>query len=273
MVSNHKLKERRKQRIQSILAQETKLNHKQQTDAFPVSSIIRDEKWQDPEYVWKQQQRAQKLSERPHHVVVFMRLLFNKLLISFFLFVVLWGMFQLETPWAQTWQEKVQRVMSNPVDFSRIQSWYTSHFSGFPSLIPAMKLQESKPPSDLVNSVNFEQLRTPISGQVVSSYSSKHPMIHIAVTTPSEVFSIAEGRVMFAGESVNTGLTILLQHRGGLRSIYGGLSSVNVQKDDWVEVGEVLGLVDANQNAPRAISFSLMVEDQWINPLDVISFE
>lgn len=268
MVTNHNMRKRRQHRIKAILEQQRNEN----IDRSPPSFSNREAKWNDPEYVWKQQRRIQ-LQKEGHHSSFLVRHTFvAKLCLSFLIFVAIWGLFQIEEPWAVKGQDAIRQLMNTPLDFSEIQAWYASHFSGFPSLIPAMQLQGEDYPSKQVDSSRFNLLTSPAKGKVIQPYSVQHPGIKLAVNPPGEVTAIATGRIQFAGETTQTGLTIVVQHRDGLKSLYGKLDSLAVEKDDWVEAGTVIGYA-AHEEEAHYLYFSLMQGDEWINPQEVMRFE
>ncbi|MNR41898.1 Stage IV sporulation protein FA [compost metagenome] len=73
---------------------------------------------------------------------------------------------------------------------------------------------------------------------------------------------------------MNTGLPVQIQHAGGYYSIYGHLSSTNVQQGDWVEGGEGIGsLKTSDAGNPKALYFALKKDGQYIDPSDVVPFD
>lgn len=148
MVIKQNVRRRRQERIQRILQeqwQEKLPEHK----GVPVVSV--DERLDDPEYVWKlknkQWQREQRAAEfgaktseleTGNWLSLFTgRYVMMQLLIAALLFLLLWGLFQTDKPWAQKSQLFVERTLTEPFEFEVIARWYQQYFQGTPSFIPA----------------------------------------------------------------------------------------------------------------------------------------
>ncbi len=71
---------------------------------------------------------------------------------------------------------------------------------------------------------------------------TKHKGIDFAGKIGTELFAIAPGRVISAGERVGYGKTVEIDHGLGFSTLYAHLSKINVARGDWVRPGTIVGL-------------------------------
>ncbi len=89
----------------------------------------------------------------------------------------------------------------------------------------------------------------PVRGEIVRRFGpvglgERNNGINIAAPEGSEVRASAAGRVGYVGDDLaGQGLTVLIVHRDGWRSVYGHLGSEMVQDGQDVEAGQVIGTV------------------------------
>ena len=120
-------------------------------------------------------------------------------------------------------------------------------------------------------------LISPISGEVTSSfeYGIKHFGTDIAVPTNSPVKSIANGTVVLAEWTIQTGYVIIIEHPFGLTSVYKHNDSGLVSQGDLVESGQVIALSGNTGELTTGphLHFELWRDGSPINAEDYISFE
>jgi murein DD-endopeptidase MepM/ murein hydrolase activator NlpD len=85
----------------------------------------------------------------------------------------------------------------------------------------------------------------PVRGPITSYFGPSHPLgidIGLGLTTPSIVAAKA-GTVTFAGGNVccSYGLYVIVDHGGGVTTLYAHLSAIAVSKGQWLAQGQVLG--------------------------------
>ena len=80
-------------------------------------------------------------------------------------------------------------------------------------------------------------------------YAHFHTGIDIAAPWGTPVRSALAGRVEYAGWEGGYGYTVVLQHDGGLRTLYGHLERTSVRAGQSVGVGTLIGLAGATGNA------------------------
>jgi stage IV sporulation protein FA len=61
-----------------------------------------------------------------------------KIIIASILFMGIWGMFRLDTPWAMKGQQVIRHTLNQEIAFQSIAAWYDNTFSGTPSFIPSL---------------------------------------------------------------------------------------------------------------------------------------
>ena len=72
--------------------------------------------------------------------------------------------------------------------------------------------------------------------------NKQHKGIDFAGKIGTELYSVAPGRVISAGERVGYGITVEIDHGLGFTTLYAHLSKLMVSRGDWVRPGTVVGL-------------------------------
>jgi murein DD-endopeptidase MepM/ murein hydrolase activator NlpD len=70
-----------------------------------------------------------------------------------------------------------------------------------------------------------------------------HSGVDIGAPSGQAVWASKEGRVIFAGRKGGYGNTVIVQHEGNVATLYAHLSAFETSEGDWVDTGEVIGLV------------------------------
>ncbi len=89
----------------------------------------------------------------------------------------------------------------------------------------------------------------PVRGEILRRFGpvgmgERNNGVNIGAAQGSEVRASAAGRVGYVGDDLaGQGLTVLIVHRDGWRSVYGHLGSTTVRDGDDVQAGQVLGTV------------------------------
>ena len=126
------------------------------------------------------------------------------------------------------------------------------------------------------SSVKFA-LFPPVKGTISSKYDrkSKHYAIDVVVSKNTPVKSVADGRVVFAEWSADTGYVIIIEHNYGLLSVYKHNASLTKEQGDFVKAGEVIataGNTGELTTGPH-LHFELWKDGNPVNPQDYIDFE
>jgi murein DD-endopeptidase MepM/ murein hydrolase activator NlpD len=118
---------------------------------------------------------------------------------------------------------------------------------------------------------------SPVKGIVTDGYSlkNKHFAIDIAVQMGTPVKSVADGTVIFAEWTAETGNVIIVEHSNGFISIYKHNTALHKRQGDMVKSGEVIasaGDTGEYSTGPH-LHFELWNEGYPVNPINYIDFE
>jgi murein DD-endopeptidase MepM/ murein hydrolase activator NlpD len=127
----------------------------------------------------------------------------------------------------------------------------------------------------LVNT-NFV-LFPPVSGTLSQKFDPEKRHFAVDVVAPREtpVKATANGMVIFAEWTADTGHVIILEHENGLISAYKHNGSLNKSQGDIVRSGEVIAAVGNTGELTTGphLHFEIWQNGQPINPLDFIDFK
>ena len=84
---------------------------------------------------------------------------------------------------------------------------------------------------------NYGMRNDPFDGK-----PKRHRGIDFAGKIGTELYAVAPGRVVSAGERVGYGTTVEVDHGLGFSTLYAHLSQITVSRGDWVRPGTVVGL-------------------------------
>ncbi len=121
-------------------------------------------------------------------------------------------------------------------------------------------------------------LRNPMAGScIIRRFGAlDDPKYPVAIPGPGIVLgwyggrtrtvrAVTEGMVYSVFKNPGTGLTVVLDHSDGRRSVYSGLDTVAVHEGEMVLEGERLGEVKG-KNIPCILFFALEKDGRWIDP-------
>ncbi len=117
----------------------------------------------------------------------------------------------------------------------------------------------------------------PISGTVSQKYDARQKHYAVDVVAPREtpVKAAANGMVVFAEWTADTGHVIILEHKDGLLSVYKHNGALNKSQGDMVRAGEVIASVGNTGEFTTGphLHFELWDKGTPLNPLDFIDFK
>jgi len=123
---------------------------------------------------------------------------------------------------------------------------------------------------------NFS-LFQPVKGIVSESFNAndKHYAVDIATDKNQAVKSTADGRVIFAEWTAETGFVIIIEHQFTLISVYKHNASLLKTQGDFVTSGEVIALTGntGNLSTGTHLHFELWVDGNPIDPQEFIKFD
>lgn len=117
----------------------------------------------------------------------------------------------------------------------------------------------------------------PVKGSISDPYNAKdrHYAVDVVVAKNSPVKSVADGRVVFAEWTSQTGYVIIVRHGYGLLSVYKHNASLTKEQGDMVQAGEVIataGSTGEYTTGPH-LHFELWNETMPVDPTDYIDFD
>tara|TARA_Y100000758_G_scaffold130336_1_gene92108 strand:+ start:1750 stop:2607 length:858 start_codon:yes stop_codon:yes gene_type:complete len=128
--------------------------------------------------------------------------------------------------------------------------------------------------------INLDQLSAvlfnPANGGISSEFSLQEKHFGVDITLPenSAVYSVSDGRVLFAEWTSETGFVIIIEHLNGLTSVYKHNSSLSKTQGEHVRRGEVIGFSGNTGELTSGphLHFELWFEGDPVDPLGFIEF-
>ena len=125
------------------------------------------------------------------------------------------------------------------------------------------------------DNINFS-LFPPVKGTISDPYSieDKHYAVDVVTSRNAPVKSVADGRVIFAEWTAETGYVIIIKHSYGLISAYKHNASLSKSQGDMVRSGEVIataGNTGELTTGPH-LHFELWNEGNPVDPSEYIDF-
>ncbi len=193
-----------------------------------------------------------------------------KLIISTFLFVAIWTMFQINESWTLKGQAVVKQALTDEIDFAVVAAWYKNNFAGAPSFIPIFGNQADKAIG--VDGKIKQTVMAPLSdGSLVRTFAELLNGIELAGASEAEVVAADTGRVILV---TGNPVSIMLQHANERITVYGGLGVGAVKVNDWVEAGDTIGhLAKSDEGAHSLLYFAVKEKDMYLDPMDVIAID
>lgn len=98
-----------------------------------------------------------------------------------------------------------------------------------------------------------------------------HPGVDIAVPIGTPVRAAGGGSAVEVGQDPEYGEFVLLEHRNGVRSMYGHLSRVLVTAGDTVAAGRVIGLSgNSGRSTAPHLHFEIRRGDRRVDPMSMV---
>lgn len=189
----------------------------------------------------------------------------------------------------QQYIASIRRVLSgdvSTVDFNRDSiieaakidlSEVNLHASKADSLLRDQVEQEDKYNIfEADNKKNFV-LFPPVNGTLTDAYdpNAKHFAVDIVAAKDAPVKAVADGTVIFASWTTDTGYVMIIDHGNNLISAYKHNSSLSKQQGDLVSSGEVIGIVGNTGELSTGphLHFELWSDGYPIDPSQFIDFD
>mgnify|MGYP003814620333 CR=1 FL=1 len=195
-------------------------------------------------------------------------------LISAVLFALIWSVYQLDSAWARRAQSVIATALQEPFRTNQVMSWYESVFGGSPAWIPLWQDGMSGEEAQAVHSDRLSDFHAPVRGEIVSTFAESKQGVRIRVNADEPVLAAAEGRIVFCGYT-SSGWTVVIQHPDQVRTIYGWLTDVVVEENDWVEQGDRIaqGVAGPDPSSAGELFFAVRAGDEYVDPAVVVTFD
>ena len=120
-------------------------------------------------------------------------------------------------------------------------------------------------------------LFAPVTGQISEGYNpeKKHYAVDVVVTKDAPIKAVAEGTVIFAEWTAETGHVIIIEHRNDLLSVYKHNAYLNKEQGDLVKAGEVIAIAGSTgtHSTGLHLHFELWSHGYPVNPTNFIDFD
>lgn len=121
-----------------------------------------------------------------------------------------------------------------------------------------------------------ELLFTPLKGILTAGYEPKenHYAVDIAAQQGEAIKSVASGSVVFSDWTADTGYVVIIQHAGGMISVYKHALTVYKKAGEIVKSGEVIAAVGNTGELTTGphLHFELWMDGNPVNPKQYIVF-
>lgn len=117
----------------------------------------------------------------------------------------------------------------------------------------------------------------PVNGTISEGYNieDKHYAVDVVVATNTPVKATADGTIIFAEWTIETGYVVIIEHNQELISVYKHNAAINKSQGDLVKAGEVIamsGNTGELSTGPH-LHFELWSKGYPINPTNFIDFQ
>ncbi|EIT85337.1 peptidase M23 [Fictibacillus macauensis ZFHKF-1] len=197
-----------------------------------------------------------------------------QMMVSLCLFLGVGVLFKNGSEQAQSGQSYVKKMFVTEFQFASVKNWYEGTFGKTLALLPEQKPETAVPKKAAV--ATEEPYAVPASGKVYESFAANGQGIMMETNKSSQVDTVKEGYVVFAGTKEKLGKTVIIQHSNGEESWYGMLESIDssVKMYTYMKSEKPLGTVSPNKDGKTGkFYFALKKDDKFIDPSKVIRFE
>ena len=126
-------------------------------------------------------------------------------------------------------------------------------------------------------------LSPPLAGKVVTRFGHQHDKtfdvtienrgVEIEAPSGASVKAVGRGKVAFAGAVSGFGNVLIVQHGGGLFSVYGRLETFLVKQGEAVKKGTVVGRLPGSPSGKSVLYLELRAGGTAIDPTSVIPLD
>lgn len=121
----------------------------------------------------------------------------------------------------------------------------------------------------------------PVDGNIITSYGTsinpttkkqeQHKGIDISAKEKTEVKCVFDGIVEKIEDNQALGLTLLIDHKNGYKSLYGHLSEINVNEGENVSIGDVVAVTGKTSDSKTPhLYFEILKDGNQVNPISYL---
>ena len=127
--------------------------------------------------------------------------------------------------------------------------------------------------------IRHRRYRTPVRGEVVSSYGWRHRRMHhgidLKLTTGDTVFAAFDGKIRYSDYNYGGyGNLVVMRHFSGLETYYGHMSALFVDPNEYVKAGDPIGLGGSTgRSSGPHLHFEVRYMGSAFNPEFLIDFK
>lgn len=160
-------------------------------------------------------------------------------------------------------------VLEDPEELSEADQ----QLRGLMSEMETYEFEEDDPNDTDIEGRHFFR---PLSGAVTGTFDElQHPYIEVSAPAGSSVQSILDGTVIATDWSDSNEWHIVIQHAGGIISIYRNCSSLLKKTGDKVDAGAAVAVLGGNTATDGNLSslrFEMWSNGESVDPVDFIKF-
>lgn len=124
---------------------------------------------------------------------------------------------------------------------------------------------------DKVSSLGKGTWEMPMEGEITQYYNSTNHGIDIGAPIGTPVRASRKGVVKFVGSMRVYGLTVIIDHGGGLETLYGHLSQVLTKEGHAVLAGDKIGLCgNSGESTGPHLHFEIREKGATVDPMDYL---
>jgi len=261
------VRKRRQQRIQHILRGDDPVGSGRRGPGREDGREHEQRLLEDPEYAWYA--RGNPWRSQPIRLRGAMK---RQAVGSVVLFAAVWAMFQWQHPSVAAGQAFVRSALTEELRLEDAYAWYEARFGELPSFVPTWERAPQE--AAHVGAGIGRVFVSPANGSIVEPFGGIRSGAGVVMrTTGASVSSMDAGLVLYAGETQETGQTVVVRHPDGVESVYGYLGELTVAKDDWVEAGQTIGTVRPSgaDGVGGLLYFAVKKGNSFVDPADVVA--
>ena len=111
----------------------------------------------------------------------------------------------------------------------------------------------------------------------VSSYYGDgrgHKGVDICAKSGTSIYAVADGKVVYSGWKGDYGYCVIIEHEGGIRTLYAHAKQLCCSVGDSVSQGEIIALVGTTgQSSGNHVHFEVIVNGRNVDPAPYINLK